>query len=52
MAIRNFAKSFGEFYETIYLPDHAAPLNRRVYFYRLSSLWKRSRQDFIDRTQR
>ncbi len=32
MAIRNFSQSFGEFYESIYLPDHAAPLNRWVHF--------------------
>ena len=32
MAIRDFRKSFGEFYENVYLPDHAAPLNRWVHF--------------------
>ena len=32
MAIGEFRRSFGEFYESIYLPDHAAPLNRWVHF--------------------
>lgn len=32
MAIRDFRNAFGEFYETVYLPDHAAPLNRWVHF--------------------
>jgi hypothetical protein len=30
--IRNFRRSFEEFYEQVYLPDHAAPLNRWVHF--------------------
>ena len=25
MAIRGFSQAFGEFYENVYLPDHAAP---------------------------
>lgn len=29
---QNFLASFHEFYESVYLPDHAAPLNRWVHF--------------------
>jgi hypothetical protein len=29
---RKFRRSFDEFYEQVYLPDHAAPLNRWVHF--------------------
>ena len=32
MAIGDFTQSFSEFYETVYLQDHAAPLNRWVHF--------------------
>ena len=31
MSVRSFSQSFGEFYENVYLPDHAAPLNRWVH---------------------
>ena len=36
MSIREFSQSFGEFYENVYLPDHASPWNRWVHF--LSSI--------------
>ena len=32
MALNRFLRSFEDFYEEIYLPDHAAPLNRWVHF--------------------
>jgi hypothetical protein len=30
--IKKFLQSFHEFYERVYLPDHASPLNRWVHF--------------------
>jgi hypothetical protein len=32
MSFKGFLRSFEEFYETVYLPDHASPLNRWVHF--------------------
>lgn len=29
---RNFVKSFLDFYDRVYIPDHSAPLNRWVHF--------------------
>ena len=32
MTHQGFVRSFEEFYENVYLPDHASPLNRWVHF--------------------